>query len=73
MRNFRKVTQLAQQWWALEGSGPPCFKMLARQEKPPLMVYLIWQEYTRLAKEIATATIYGSSIDRAMANTREFF
>lgn len=39
--------------------------MLVRHEKPPLMVYLIWPEYTRLAKEIAIAATYGSSIDRA--------
>jgi hypothetical protein len=72
-RNFRKVAQLAQQWWALEGSGPRCYAMLARHEMPPLMVYLIWQEYTSLAKEIATAAIYGSSTDRATASTRELF
>ncbi|HXL14339.1 MAG TPA: hypothetical protein VN941_10310 [Bradyrhizobium sp.] len=73
IRNFRKVAQLAEQWWALEGAGPRCYTMLARHELPPLTVYLIWQEYTRLAKEVATAAIYGSSIERAMARDREFF
>jgi hypothetical protein len=71
LRNFRKITVVAQQWWALEGSGPRCSRMLAQHEKPPLMLYLIWLEYTRLAKEIAIAAIHGSSPDRATANDRE--
>jgi hypothetical protein len=63
--NFRKIAVVAQRWWALEGSGPRCEEMLARREKPPLMLYLIWLEYTRLAKEIAIAAVYASSMDRA--------
>jgi hypothetical protein len=39
--------------------------MLAERQKPPLMLYLIWSDYTRLAKEIASAAVYGASIDRA--------
>jgi hypothetical protein len=63
-RNFRKIVVVAQQWWALDGSGPRCYQMLAQHEKPPLMLYLIWLEYTQLAKQIATAAIYPST-DRA--------
>jgi hypothetical protein len=66
-RNFRKIVVVAQQWWALEGSGPRCYQMLAQHEKPPLMLYLMWLEYTQLAKQIATAAIFGSSTDRATA------
>jgi hypothetical protein len=55
--NFRKITVVARRWWALEGSEPRCQEMLVRGEKPPLMLYLIWLEYTRLAKEIAAAAI----------------
>ena len=29
------------------------------------MLYLIWSEYTRLAKQIAAAAILGASIDRS--------
>jgi hypothetical protein len=58
---------VAQQWWALDGSGPRCYQMLAQYEKPPLMLYLMWLEYTQLAKQIATAAIFGSSADRATA------
>jgi hypothetical protein len=68
-RNFRKIVVVAQQWWALEGSGPRCYQMLAQQEKPPLMLHLMWLEYTQLAKQIATAAIFGSSTDRATATT----
>src|SRR5258708_36229145 len=68
--NFRKITVVAQRWWGLEGSGPRCEEMLARHEKPPLMLYLIWLEYTRLAKEIAIASVYGSSTEGAGARDR---
>jgi hypothetical protein len=61
LRNFRKIVVIAQRWWALEGSGPRCHEMLVRHEKPPLMLYLIWLEYTRLAKEIAIAASRRSS------------
>ena len=55
--NFRKITVIARRWWALEGSELRCQEMLARGQKPPLMLYLVWLEYTRLAKEIAAAAI----------------
>jgi hypothetical protein len=29
--------------------------MLANGEKPPLMLHLVWTDYTRLAKEVAAA------------------
>lgn len=65
LRNFRKIVVIAQRWWALEGSGPRCHDMLVRHEKPPLMLYLIWLEYTRLAKEIAIAATHRSSESKA--------
>jgi hypothetical protein len=71
LSNFRKITVLAQQWWATEGAGERCRQMLAEQEKPPLMLYLITAEYTRLAKEIAAAAFFGSSVDRAAEQRRE--
>jgi hypothetical protein len=64
-RNFRKVVVVAQRWWALDGSQARCYQMLAQHEKPPLMLYLIWLEYTQLAKQIAFAAIQGSSIGGA--------
>jgi hypothetical protein len=70
-RNFRKIVVVAQQWWALEGSQSRCHEMLAGREKPPLTLYLAWLEYTRLAKEVATAAICGASIDRATVRDRE--
>jgi hypothetical protein len=71
LRNFRKITVLAQQWWAMDGAGERCSQMLLEREKPPLMLYLIWAEYTRLAKEIASAAFFGSSIEPAIAARRE--
>jgi hypothetical protein len=65
IRHFRKLVTLAQRWWLTEGAVERCTEMLARGEQPPLMLYLIWSEYTRLAKQIAAAAIFGSSIDRA--------
>ncbi|SFK19417.1 hypothetical protein [Bradyrhizobium sp. Gha] len=72
-RDFRRFVVLAQQWWAIEGAGPRSSTMLANREVPPLMFYLIWQSYTRLAKEIAIAAIYGSSLDRATEQQRQHF
>ena len=69
--NFRKITVLAQQWWAMEGADERCSQMLVAREKPPLMLYLIWTEYTRLAKEVAAAAFFASSIDRAIAGRRD--
>ena len=54
-----------------EGADVRCSQMLLEREKPPLMLYLIWAEYTRLAKEVASAAFFGSSIDRAIAARRE--
>src|SRR5665811_56095 len=71
LSNFRKITVLAQQWWMMEGADARCSQMLLEREKPPLMLYLIWAEYTRLAKEIASAAFFGSSIDRAIDRRRE--
>ena len=71
LSNFRKVTVLAQQWWAMEGADERCSQMLMEREKPPLMLYLIWTEYTRLAKEVAAAALFGSSIERAIEGRRE--
>ena len=65
MRNFRKVVTLAQRWWLTEGAADRCAQLLANGEQPPLMLYLIWSEYTRLAKQIAAAAIFGSSISRS--------
>jgi hypothetical protein len=71
LRNFRKITVLAQHWWAMEGADARCSQMLLEREKPPLMLYLIWAEYTRLAKEVASAAFFGSPIDRAIDRRRE--
>jgi hypothetical protein len=73
LRNFRKVVLVAQRWWALDRAGPRCDRMLVERQFPPLMVYLIWLEYTRMAKEIASVAIYGSSIDKAETRNREHF
>jgi hypothetical protein len=35
------------------------------------MLYLVWMDYTRLAKEIASAAIFGSSVERAIEKRRE--
>jgi hypothetical protein len=65
IRNFRKLVTLAHQWWLTEGAGERASQLLANGEQPPLMFYLIWSDYTQLAKHIAAATVFGSSINRA--------
>lgn len=65
IRHFRKLVTLAQKWWLTEGATERCGQMLANGEQPPLMLNLVWSEYTRLAKQIAAAAILGGSIDRS--------
>jgi hypothetical protein len=65
IRNFRRVVTLAHRWWLTEGAGERSSQLLANGEQPPLMFYLIWSDYTQLAKHIAAATVFGSSINRA--------
>jgi hypothetical protein len=65
IQNFRRVVTLAQRWWLMEGSPERCSHLLASGEKPPLMLYLVWSEYTRLAKQVASAAVFGPSNDRA--------
>ncbi len=65
LRNFRKLITLAQRWWLTEGAGERCAQLLASKAQPPLMLYLIWSEYTRLAKQIAAAAIFGASVNRS--------
>jgi hypothetical protein len=71
LSSFRKIVTLAQQWWAMEGADARYGHMLAEQQVPPLMLYLVWLEYTRLAKEIASAASFGPTIDRAVEKRRE--
>lgn len=71
LRRFRKIVVTAQQWWAIEGAEQRCHRMLADREFPPLMIYLMWLEYTRLAKEVAAAAILGSSTDKPTQGLRE--
>ena len=68
LHHFRKLVVLAQQWWATEEAGARCRQMLANGEKPPLMLYLVWTDYTRLAKEVAAAGL-SRAIDRGAAPT----
>ena len=47
------------------GAAERCEELLASGKEPPLMLYLIWSNYTRLSKQIAAAAIFGSSINRS--------
>jgi hypothetical protein len=65
IRHFRKLVTLARLWWLNDGAAERCGQMLSRGEQPPLMLYLIWSEYTRISKSIAAAAIFGPSISRS--------
>jgi len=65
IRNFRKIVTVAQQWWLTEGATERCDQLIANRQQPPLMLYLVWSEYTRLAKQVAAAAVFGSSINRS--------
>ncbi len=55
LSHFRKIAAAAQKWWATDGAKERCARMLEAQEHPPLFLYLIWADYGRLAREIASA------------------
>jgi hypothetical protein len=57
LHHFRKLVIVGQQWWAMEGAARRCDEMLAKGEKPPLMFYLIWTDYTRLSREVAAGLL----------------
>jgi hypothetical protein len=45
----------AQKWWEMEGAKERYAQLLQAQQEPPLFLYLVWVDYTRLATEIAAA------------------
>jgi hypothetical protein len=65
IRHFRKLVTLAQSWWLTEGAAERCGQLLSAGRQPPLMLYLVWSEYTRLAKSVAEAAIFGASASRS--------
>jgi hypothetical protein len=65
IRQFRKLVTLAQSWWLTEGAAQRCAQLLSAGHQPPLMLYLVWSEYTRLAKPVAEAAIFGASVSRS--------
>jgi len=71
LSHFRKITVLAQQWWSTPGADARYAEMLVAHQTPPLFINLVWTEYTRLAKEIASAVMFGPSIDRAIGQRRK--
>jgi hypothetical protein len=71
LRNFRKAAVFGQQWWSFEGAEARCAEKLRTKEKPPLMLYLVWKSYTMLSKEVASATMFGSSTERTVATRRK--
>ena len=71
LSHFRKITVLAQQWWSTPGADGRYAEMLVAHQTPPLFINLVWTEYTRLAKEIASAVMFGPSIDRAIGQRRK--
>jgi hypothetical protein len=72
LTSFRKVVRLAQQWWETEGAAQRSQQMLAERQKPPLMLYLVWSDYTRLAKEVAIArAMRAPETDRETMNRLE--
>jgi hypothetical protein len=71
LRNFRRMVEVGQQWWSLEGAEARCAEMLGTKKEPPLMLYLVWKNYTVLSKEVASATMFGSSTERAVARRQK--
>jgi len=59
LNHFRKIAATAQRWWTTEGAKERCNEMVLARKEPPLLLYLIWADYTRLARQIAAARAAG--------------
>jgi hypothetical protein len=57
LRNFRRVASSAQKWWTADGAKERYTEMLAAKQEPPLLLNLVWTDYTRMAAEIAAARV----------------
>jgi hypothetical protein len=57
--NFRRLIVLADHWWSAEGAIQRSRQLPALEMPAPVMIYLVWSEYTRLSKQIAGAAILG--------------
>ena len=55
LRNFRRVASAAHKWWDADGAKQRYAEMLQAQQEPPLLLNLVWTDYSRMATEIATA------------------
>jgi hypothetical protein len=55
LRNFRRIASAAQKWWDADGPKERYAEMLQSQQDPPLLLNLVWTEYSRMASVIATA------------------
>ena len=53
LNHFRRIAITAQKWWEMEGAKERHAQMLQAHNEPPLLLYLVWADYTRLASEIA--------------------
>jgi hypothetical protein len=57
LRNFRRVASSAQKWWTADGAKARYAEMVAAGQEPPLLLNLVWIDYTRMATEIAAARV----------------
>jgi len=55
LSHFRRVAMSARQWWEMKGASERYTQLLQAQQEPPLLLYLVWADYGRLANEIAAA------------------
>lgn len=57
LNHFRRIATAAEKWWAMEGAGERYLQLLQAGQEPPLLSYLVWADYGRLANEIAAACV----------------
>lgn len=57
LRNFRRGASSAQKWWTADGARERYAEMVAAGQEPPLLLNLVWSDYTRMANEIAAACV----------------
>jgi hypothetical protein len=70
--HFERRIAEARAWWQEKDAGSRCYRLLSNRERPPLLVYILWEEVTIAAKEIAFAHTYGSDWQAGLQGDIEY-
>jgi hypothetical protein len=70
--HFEQRIRDARAWWQEKDAGARCYNLLTNRDRPPLLIYILWEEVTIAAKEIAFAHTYGSNWQAGLLGDIEY-